>query len=1458
VQQREYIHKAVSASANAGTVFINRNLFSNYYLGTLLSNEVRKRQGELGARMPERERRRLLHLWERVTPALGPGIPLGRTHQALLEPLLMMLGFEPLERADAASFGELSGEGLPDGYYLYRPPVTQERTTPSQELSTSTQDEAESVARLEHLPGMEGESEEAGESLFNEVTPLELPGAEEEHSVLISLLRWSQDFDRPFPTLKRRSETPAKLMERLLANGPARWGLLLNGQRLRLMKRTVVSGRQHYLEVDLDALCENGESYQFDIFWMLFRAQSFHPGSDGRCLLDIVDDESRQHAMGVSTSLKYSVFSALETLMRALVLRANELVRQEVDAGDTATLRLQATARTALDDLHGLYEQSLVLLYRLLFVLYAESRNLLPIDKPVYRDSYSLEPLRNEIEQPNRSFLPNSFALWETLQSLFRLIRRGCNTSVLVVPAYNGALFDPHRTRYLDGLRISDAALKEILTDLSVTPPTKDRGRERIDYSDLGVEQLGAVYEGLLEFEPRIANEPMVEVRYKDERVVIPEREQRNYTVIRRIARGDFYLGRGAGRKTSGSYYTPQPLVDFLVRRTLEPLVAGRSADEILQLKIVDPAMGSGAFLVGACLYLAEAYARALQREQPERKAPASNEEDAEEIEESGEELDTDVPQQPHEISEEETLPYRRLVAERCLYGVDLNEMAVELARVSLWLITLAGDKPLTFLDANLRCGNSLISAPLIPYRGPSGTEYSIERIHPEALKRLAKARGERLAAGKKRATPERGLWEGIEYGAVAPLIQYRRWIAETPSDNVEQVHAKENFLHNLEENDERLRLKRQCDLWIAAWFWRQPPEDEDKREKDVYYSPPLDGQIYAELISYLKGERQKGMLFDPQPYLAEVVRITREVRPFHWELEFPEAFFNDDGSRREHGGFDAIVANPPWDIIKPNSREFFSAYDPGFRELERAAADEREKELLKEAEISAKWREYEQEISTQVDYFRLGERYPYQSVPVNGKLTGGDVNTYKLFLERAYGLLRPGGDCGIVVPSGLYTDQGCTGLRQLFLERAQINHLVCFENRRGIFPIDSRFKFVLFGFEKKTSSGAFDAAFMLHDLEVLSDLKDVSLSVPTKLIQRLSPDTLSLMEFRAQEDIDIMARLYRQPLLSEIVEGAWKIILAREFHMTDDRYLFNQEGTGWPLYEGKMIHQYTYKYSDPNYWIDPALGRKELARKEIQRVEARMDEIVKPHFPALRHLSRQARIEAFLKENGRGPLTEEDVCVDAEAPRLVLRSIASNTNERTIISTILPAQIFLGNSLNHLAPWLLDAEKALNQPDDINSCYKPALPASVTAYLCGVLNSFTLDYALRFKVSANVNIFYVYQLPVPRLTPNDLHCRAIARRVARLVCVGPEFDELRRELLGDVNAWVIPFEEKEARQQVQNEIDALVAHLYGLSEEDLHHILYAPYTFPLVRREIKDGVMQEFARVERLLLADE
>jgi hypothetical protein len=339
-----------------------------------------------------------------------------------------------------------------------------------------------------------------------------------------------------------------------------------------------------------------------------------------------------------------------------------------------------------------------------MFLLFAESRALVPVWNDIYRDAYTIDALTLRANH-------SAVGLWEALQAISRLAQRGCDAGDLTMTAFNGRLFSPRHAPLAERRHVPDAVIREVL--LALATEATPHGRRCISYHDLGVEQLGSVYERVLEYEP----------------------SQRGAAVA--------LAHTSTQRKATGSFYTPQALTEYLVRRTLAPLVGGRSSDEILSLRIVDPAMGSGAFHVSACRYLAECCEHAQVRD-------------------GHWDADADL------TAARATL--RRQVAERCLYGVDLNPTAVQLARLSLWLTTLASDRPLTFLDHHLATGNSLI-----------GTWIPDLSLPP------------RPAAKQKVALPL--FDERVADDVTTRVLPARLALATVPSDSLDAVRAKERTL---------------------------------------------------------------------------------------------------------------------------------------------------------------------------------------------------------------------------------------------------------------------------------------------------------------------------------------------------------------------------------------------------------------------------------------------------------------------------------------------------------------------------------------------------------------------------------------------------------------------------------------------------------------------------------------
>lgn len=1245
-------------------------------------------------------------------------------------------------------------------------------------------------------------------------------------------------------------EPVARAIEFALDHNEARWAIVAAGERLRLYRKGGSVARQ-YLEVAFTPLFDGDRTDEWTAFWGLFRYDAFVPDpTSGACLLDRVLEESQRHAARIADDLRENIVLAVEALIQGV---------------------LDEPANKGLFDhnshqaLQQIFEESLYFLYRLLFVLYAESRDLLPLGaSPVYRDTYSLEHLRAMAEQPLHPDDHDKTYYIESLRTLFTLLRAGfpapgrpLAASPFRIPSFNGQLFDVSRTALLDRCRIGDRAMREVIRELSLSRPRRrnDR-RERYSYADLGVDQLGSIYEGLLVFEPMITDEEMVVAKVKGEERLLTraQAEDQGLAIIEGSVRtsGSFVLRVWGGRrKGSGSYYTPQEITAFLVKEALEPLVEPivqgcaerdvhgqpcRLPSEILELKVCDPAMGSAAFLVQACRYLAEAYGRA-------RIAAG---------------LDDDG-----RISQEELASYKRRVAEKCLYGVDLNPMAVELAKVSLWLETLSGDRPLTFLDAHLRCGNALIGAPLRDAAGAlsiqgilSIPDAALEEVSKEATKAQKAAARERIKRNReqiKNLQRQRGGQMNLRDEDAFDIHAFERTLADTlerrreleisdegksAADAVQLIHAKQRMFDSLEHGpaSRYRRAKLVLDLWCAVWFWPGDVKREDVKREDVmrndvmrndessevgddalrftlYASrltaPPTTAQYLDLVARILAADAAQLDALEREPLLATAMRVADERRFFHWELELPEIF---DGGR---GGFDALVANPPWETVKPNSQEFWSNHNPLFRELGKQAALRFAEDLRADATIDAAWRAYERGEAQQSAFFKEGPLYSSQ-----GK---GDTNTYKLFLERTLGLLREGGGLGIVMPSGLYTDLGARELRERLFATSRVRYLLALTNEKYIFPaVHHSFRFVLLSL---CAGGKTESLRVLYRLNIqnavapnelaglLANLEPATLDLRVADIRRFSPDSLSLMEFKSQHEVDVASQIYDgHPLLGEEVPDAWNVRFTREFDMTNDSKLFRDrawledhgcveladrtwQGTDGerylPLYEGKMVHQFVALSGNARVWISEP----------------------------------EARIALSLDKNEIG---------NYQTQRLSYRLIARSTDEITLISTVLSNNTFAGHSL------AVSTVQVGNQ--------SPLLYLLLSV----LMNSLTINQLIRQKVGANVTMFYIYQLPIPRLTHGSPHFDALVPRAARLTCTTPEFagmwnevathyPELTREDPLRFTDYALRFTDHPLRfthyalrSHLRAEIDALVADLYGLSEEDFAYILS---TFPLLDR---------------------
>jgi type I restriction-modification system DNA methylase subunit len=668
------------------------------------------------------------------------------------------------------------------------------------------------------------------------------------------------------------NQNPSFQIAGYLTGTKQNWGILTNGRHWRLYSSKSHLPLGNYYQVDLVKLLEEAPMEIFKYFYVLFRKQALLQ-VEGKSLLDRILEGSEEYAVELEADIKERAYDVVELLCRGFAV-------------DLAHERL---ADAALKDI---YDNSLTLLYRLLFVFYAEARELLPLTTNAsYRENYSLRKLTHDIDEifkKGYELSTSSTQYYHNISSLFHLINNG--DPKLGVPEYNGGLFDPIEHPFLEKKSIPDAYLVRAIHQLARITDKKLKRQVAVDYNTLSERHLGSIYEGLLEFKPMIAPHDLVIIKDNGSIKYAPANKHPGKKVA--YAKDELYLANDKGeRKASGSYYTPEYIVNYIVENTLDPLVeeahekvktvkpevdkmiaewqmlkeekrgleptekyerkiaeeSERLLEPYLSLKVLDPAMGSGHFLARATDFLAEAIA-----------------------------TDPDI-KSPLELTEESELTYyRRRVVESCIYGVDLNPLAVELAKLTLWLTTMAKSKPLSFLNHHLRVGNSLIGA----------------RV--DDLDEIAKVKRKKKAIDLSRAPVQLGLFQQAFNQKLYDLLENRALIAQLPTETLEDVHNKQKWEKNFEHNMERFCTL--ADVWVSTFFGNDVRWDE-----------------YNALMENLQSSDPDWERLTKKKYVQNSLNLGENYRFFHWELEFPEVFYDEKGNRKGDAGFDAVIGNPPY-----------------------------------------------------------------------------------------------------------------------------------------------------------------------------------------------------------------------------------------------------------------------------------------------------------------------------------------------------------------------------------------------------------------------------------------------------------------------------------------------------------------------------------------------------------------
>lgn len=970
----------------------------------------------------------------------------------------------------------------------------------------------------------------------------------------------------------------------------------------------------------------------------------------------------------------------------------------------------------------------------------------------------------------------------------------------------------------------------------------------------------------------------------------------------RQVAPGQFYLVRWGGtRKGAGTFYTRPQLAAPTVRRALQPLAYDavrtevdprtglteveewqpKRPEEILALKVCDPAMGSGSFLAGALRYLTDALVASLYHHKLIERADdggVPRMADGQISEVLSDEL---LKLRPTEEGFEDALraQLKRHIVERCLYGVDLDPLAVELGRMALWVETMDRDLPFGFLDHKLKVGNALVGTWFDTYRDypalaweREGGDKDYQQDKPQNLVNhfytdaKGKKRGDKFTAAiaaRAKAVPEQlvsllsgqmALGSALEASEVHDeLLKVFKKLHRLPvhdSDRRAAVYRDEVLA-----NPHYHALKARMDLWCALWFW--PGEQIELA--------PLPSQF---------GQPDAAAL-------AVGTEVATKRRFFHWELEFPDVF------TANQQGFDAMLGNPPWEIQKPSSKEFFSNHDPLYRAYGKQEALAQQIEYFKAVpQLEHDWIGYVAGIKAMSNWVkcvgqpfgdrvatdkdgkkkhdlnlggrgrdsfavsqRLHDKWRAQRKKYKGFADSGhpflhqgsaDLNTFKMFLELSHALMRPHGRMGMIVPSGIYTDKGTTDLRTLFLDHCEWQWLFGFENREGIFDIHRSFKFCPLVVQKTGTTLAIRAAFMHRNVDDWAQAERHVLAYPRDRVREFSPYSKAILEIRSEQDLQVLQKIYANGvLLGDKSERGWGVKYAREFDMTNDSKLFpprpKWEEKGYqPDEYGHWLKGPWQPYAGPRNILDRPAGLV-LSRDGSQALHVGgIEDVALPLYEGRMIGQFDFSEKGWVSGKGRSAVWEE-IAFDQKCIRPqylagledVRKSTKSNLNPKI-------AYMRIGSATNSRTA--ISSFMDVHPAGDSVFFFRPLKRSYTTSLMVSAnLNGLAYDYQVRNRVGGlNLSEFIMVETSV--IAPEVLRRPELVYAIARLslcstshapawLALFEENPELRRvaQARGWRQSWAISRHE---RVRLRAIVDACIAHFYGMTEADLAFVL--------------------------------
>lgn len=1214
----------------------------------------------------------------------------------------------------------------------------------------------------------------------------------------------------------RQRKSPHATMLEYLNNTENVYGIVANGQTIRLIRNTGQLVKLTYIEFDLRRMLDEDKYTEFCLLYRLLHASRFRVAGDDACIFENWFNMSIASGNRIRDGLSDAVKKTMEIIGQAAVRGrgpGNDALRQ-------AILDKELSA-------HRLNKELIHFIYRLLFLFIIEERNLvyqIPDSsdpnydrlcklQDIYKKYYAASRFRGQSELlylQDRRYQD----LWQSLMDTFHLFESSGFGDKLGIKPLGGLLFDDDTLHYLKACTIDNEQFLQAFRALNEFTDEKGN-RVKINYSSLDVEEFGSVYEGILEMEP----------------IVTPAADAASW---------DYGYVGGLDRKSTSSYYTRPDLVQSLIRTTLEPVIKENIAKyqtseeqvkSLLAMKVCDAASGSG--------HIALAMARTIAWYVCSIRTGEDN---------------------PASLDYREAL---REVIQKCVYAVDFNPDAVELCKVVLWIEGYCAGMPLSFLDHHIRCGNSIVGitdldvllkgVPKDAFNAEDNeTLKQIRNLNNEALKELKVLEtGDVRAVGATLFSSD-SMVERIDSEQIGLATRVKE-ITALPEDTLLEELTKQKRWEDLMQSPRVECLRRACDIYTYA-FYKQFTPDDMASAFNSFSAPltiPYTKTVYRALEE-IKHLDEKDSVFQPLDgnFKNDVLVAAKKYRFFHWCVEFPEVFAND-------GGFDVMCGNPPWDKLQMEDDKWFVGKDSDVVNAANQAARNR---LISKLETSnpslfAEYIEAKEEIACQSGFVKNGGRFVLAN--------HGKIELSSLFAEHCLNASKQA--WGLVLPTGIAINDSNKEFFAKLIDENRLVSLYDFENKEALFDIHRMFKFCLLTAGKpQNTPRVVKGGFYLTRIDHLLDPNRIY-ALQTADFARLNPNTKTCPVFRTSRDAELTAKIYKNSVIimdESTGSNPWGIRFASTFNMASDSNLFEtyhsltdagaeiignvfQLGnkTFVPLYEGKMFWLYNHHFGT---WPIEGERPNTIDSPSAEELSDSNHSIMPWYW-----------VEECLWQNKKSETEQgfdNGLSVSKTGWNIAFRKLTNALNERTFVTSILPGEYSAGHSIS------------------IFSCSKGTISGTV---LLAIMSSIVFDYAVRQKVGGtNMSLFFFKQFPVIKFDSLTESIKwEIVSRVAELTYFNHDLDGWADELYGELNAeqkqqlpqlkakepWIF---NPERRAVLQAELDAIIGHLYGLNTEDMRYILdpedvCGPGCINETFRVLKDNEIRQYGeyRTKRLVM---